>query len=132
MALLRAIELFLRAWFLPRLDLAAENLALRQQLAVLKQSTKRPNLRLRDRVFWTWLMRFWPECRSALLILQPEIVIGWHRQGVSVALGVEVESKQARSPSGRIRRTGLDSADVQRDSDPERSAYPVRAEALGT
>ncbi len=81
MGLLRAIKLFLRAWFLPRLHLAAENLALRQQLAVLKQSTKRPKLRPRDRVFWTWLMRFWPDWRSALLIVQPETVIRWHRQG---------------------------------------------------
>ena len=49
MGLLRAIELFLRAWFLPRLYLAAENLALRQQLAVMSQSGKRPKLRPRDR-----------------------------------------------------------------------------------
>ena len=58
-----------------------ENLALRQQLAVLKQSNIRPKLRPRDRVFWTWLMRLWPAWRSALLIVQPDTVVRWHRQG---------------------------------------------------
>jgi len=52
MDLLQAAFLFLRAWFVSRGNLAAENLALRQQLAVLNQSRKRPKLRPRDRVFW--------------------------------------------------------------------------------
>ena len=39
---------FLRALFLTRAALTAENLALRQQLAVLHQSAKRPRLRPRD------------------------------------------------------------------------------------
>jgi|TARA_B100001971_G_scaffold182172_1_gene179347 hypothetical protein len=73
--------LLLRAGFVSRRDLAAENLALRQQLAVVSQSIKRPILRPRDRVFWTWLMRLWPHWKSALLIVQPDTVIGWHRQG---------------------------------------------------
>ena len=75
MGVLRAMWLLLRAWFLSRSHLAAEDLALRQQLAVLKRSTKRPKLRPRDRVFWTWLMRFWPDWHSALIIVKPETVI---------------------------------------------------------
>ncbi len=73
--------MFLRTWFVSKSNLAAENLALRQQLAVMSQSIKRPKLRLRDRVFWTWLMRIWPHWRSALLIVKPETVVRWHRQG---------------------------------------------------
>ena len=42
-----------------RAALAAENLALRQQLAVLKRSVKRPKLRTRDRLFWILLSRLW-------------------------------------------------------------------------
>jgi len=61
--------------------LAAENLALRQQLAVLKERTKRPRLRKRDRIFWVWLSRLWTGWRSALLIVQPDTVVAWHRQG---------------------------------------------------
>jgi hypothetical protein len=60
---------------------AAENLALRQQVAVFKQSVKRPRLRPRDRVLWVWLSRLWPNWRSALVIVQPETVIKWQRQG---------------------------------------------------
>ena len=61
--------------------LAAENLALRQQVSVYKQSVKRPKLRPRDRIFWVWLSKFWCDWRSALAIVQPETVIKWHRQG---------------------------------------------------
>jgi len=49
MGVLKASFLFLRAWFVSRLHLTAENLALRQQLAVLQRSSKRPKLRPRDR-----------------------------------------------------------------------------------
>ena len=61
--------------------LAAENLALRQQLAVLRQSVKRPELRRRDRVFWVWLSRLWKDWRSVLVIVQPETVVRWHQLG---------------------------------------------------
>jgi putative transposase len=61
--------------------LAAENLALRQQVAVYKHSGKRPKLRPRDRLFWVWLSRLWSNWRSALAIVQPETVIQWHRRG---------------------------------------------------
>ncbi len=62
-------------------DLAAENLALRQQLAVLEHSAKRPKIQNRDRIFWVWLSRLWPNWRSVLLIVQPDTVVGWHKQG---------------------------------------------------
>lgn len=61
--------------------LAAGNLALRQQLAVLRQSVKRPILRPRDRLFWIWLSRLWKGWRSSLHIVQPATVVKWHRQG---------------------------------------------------
>ncbi len=81
MGAVKGVFLFLRALLAPRLAVAVENLALGQQLPVLQNSNKRPRLRPRDRVFWTWLVRLWPDWRSALLIVQPEIVTGWHRQG---------------------------------------------------
>ncbi len=43
--------------FLPVVHLTVEILALRQQLAVMKRSNKRPKLRPRDRVFWVWPTR---------------------------------------------------------------------------
>ena len=44
MGMLKALLLFLRSMFVPRVHLAVENLALRQQLAVCRQSIKRPKL----------------------------------------------------------------------------------------
>ena len=55
MGVLKAILVFLRAFILSRAAAAFENLALRQQVAVLNQSVKRPRLRPRDRIFWVVL-----------------------------------------------------------------------------
>ena len=40
-------------------QLALENLALRQQLAVYKRTVTRPPLRRTDRLFWIGLARVW-------------------------------------------------------------------------
>ena len=79
--ILKACVLFLRAMLIPKIHLVIENLALRQQVAVFKQSVKRPKLQPRDRVFWVWLSRLRPNWRASLIIVQPETVIRWHRQG---------------------------------------------------
>jgi len=55
MGIMQTVLAFLRALLVGRAALAAENLALRQQLAVLHRSVKRPKLRTRDRIFWIWL-----------------------------------------------------------------------------
>ncbi len=38
-------------------ELAAENLALRQQLSVLQRQSKRPKLKKCYRIFWVWLSK---------------------------------------------------------------------------
>jgi hypothetical protein len=43
---------------------------------------KRPSIRFQDRLFWIALAKCWQDWRSALLIVKPETVINWHRQGV--------------------------------------------------
>ena len=62
-------------------NLAMENLALRQQLAVFKHQQSRPILHFSDRAFWVLVSRFWRDWRNVLHIVQPETVIRWHRQG---------------------------------------------------
>jgi len=81
MGWIQLIFIFLRAAVRSQAELAAENLVLRQQLAVLEQGSKRPRLRNRDRIFWTWIARLWSSWRSVLVIVQPETVLGWHKQG---------------------------------------------------
>ena len=51
MGVFKLCMLFVRAMLIPKVRLAIENLALRQQVAVFKQSVKRPKLRPRDRIF---------------------------------------------------------------------------------
>ncbi len=81
MGVIKSLFVLIRAFLVSRLSLAAEILALRQQVAVYKHTVKRPKLRKRDRIFWVWLSRLWPNWRSVLAIVQPETVIQWHRQG---------------------------------------------------
>jgi putative transposase len=59
---------------------ALENLALRQQLAAWTRSGTRPPLRTRDRLFWVELAHAWRDWRTALIVVQPQTVVRWHRQ----------------------------------------------------
>src|SRR5205807_9268933 len=61
-------------------QLALENLALRQQLAVYKRTANRPKLQRSDRVLWVWLSRVWPAWRQALVIVAPATVLRWQRR----------------------------------------------------
>ncbi len=61
-----------------RSELVLEILALRQQIAILKQRRPRPGFSAADRLFWTLLSRFWSPWRRALFLVQPEIVVRWH------------------------------------------------------
>ncbi len=81
MGMIRILWLLIRGVLCDRAELGVENLALRQQLAALQHKSKRPRLRKRDRIFWALLSRFWQNWRSALLIVQPETVIRWHKRG---------------------------------------------------
>ena len=69
---------------------------------ILKQSVKRPKLRPRDRFFWAWLSRLWPNWKSALIMVKPETVIHWHRQGFKLFWNWKSRNgKPGRPPIGR-------------------------------
>jgi putative transposase len=61
-------------------QLALENLALRQQLAVYKRVMSRPRLRTTDRLFWLALTRIWAGWRQSLVIVTPDTVLRWQRR----------------------------------------------------
>src|SRR6516162_1532524 len=71
--------------FRQQAKLQAEIIALRHQLIVLQRTPypKRLLLNRTDRWFWVWLSRLWSGWRSALIIVKPETVIGWHREDSS-------------------------------------------------
>ena len=79
---------FLHLWlgaifrlFRSRQDWLVENLALRQQLSVLKRRNRRPTLAALDKLFWVLARRFWSGWKKSLLIVTPETVVRWHRAG---------------------------------------------------
>jgi hypothetical protein len=81
MSLVIALLGALRASLRTRTDLALENLALRQQLVLLRRRSKRPQFGRLDRLFWLWLSHQWAGWRGALHVVRPQTVIRWHRQG---------------------------------------------------
>jgi hypothetical protein len=75
-ALLIALIAAFRCTVRPRLELQAEILALRHQLAVLqRQATRRPCLGRSDRLLWVLLSRLWPDWRQAVQIVTPDTVV---------------------------------------------------------
>jgi len=112
---------FLRAAlasFKTRHALGVENLALRQQLAVLERSITRPRLRPFDRLFWVILSRCCPGWRELLHIVTPKDRCALAPARFSLVLD---QKKQTRSPwqnpfveraIGSIRRDCLDHAIV--------------------
>jgi hypothetical protein len=81
-AFLTQLLLAIRSRFTRRARLEAENLILRQQLVVLRRkSPTRVRLRNIDRLLLVWLYRLYPSLLDAIIIVQPETVIRWHRRG---------------------------------------------------
>src|SRR5713226_3395676 len=70
--------------FRTRRSLLLENLALRQQFAVLKRRHPRPLLAALDKLFWVLARRFWSSWKQALIIVSPETVVRWHRSGFAL------------------------------------------------
>ena len=78
---------------------ALENIALRQQLAALTRTTKRPRLRPCDRFFWIVLARAWRGWRGALLMAQADTVVRWPRQWLRRRWTERSRQKQSGRPS---------------------------------
>jgi len=72
---------WLRRLAASRSNLLIENLALRQQLAILTTKRPRPRMRAVDRFFWLTLRRLWPRWKEARIVIQPNTVVRWHRKG---------------------------------------------------
>jgi putative transposase len=77
--LLSLLPVLATRFFHSRRNLLLENLALRQQLAVLK--VRQPRFAASDKLFWVMLCRLWSGWKQALILVQPETVVGWHRAG---------------------------------------------------
>jgi hypothetical protein len=67
---------FLQSGFRNPTELALENLALRQQLAILKRERPHARLRRRDRLFWEYLSSACPRNIPIKKWPRPSLVIG--------------------------------------------------------
>jgi putative transposase len=86
--------------FRSRGELVLENLALRQQLAVLKRRHPRPRLDLFDKLFWVIARQIWSTWKEALIVVRPETVVRWHRAGFRFYWRL---ISRVRKPAGRRR-----------------------------
>ncbi len=73
--------IFIRSLFRSECQLALENLALRQQVAMLRRSVKRLRVSTADRLFWILFSRHVDGWRKILHALHPDTVVRWHRRG---------------------------------------------------
>jgi putative transposase len=78
---LNPVFIVLGRFFHSRADLLMENLAFRQQLATLTRRRPRPRMTPSGKLFWVILHCLWLSWKEALIIVQPETVVGWHRTG---------------------------------------------------
>src|ERR1700751_978913 len=67
--------------FRSRRGLLLENLALRQQLAVLKRRRARPRIGAVHKIFWVCARGFWYGWTQSLVLGTPATVVRWHRAG---------------------------------------------------
>jgi hypothetical protein len=96
--LLSLLFCFFKASLSGQCDLALENLALRQQLAILKRTQKRPAINTKDRLFWVWLYRIWPEWRAPFTYRQARYGHWLASQRLSSLLDQAIAAKDRRPP----------------------------------
>jgi len=99
MSICKVLFLLFRGLFVNRSNLILENLAFRQQLTVQQRTIKRPKLKNKDRVFWSWISQIWPDWKSNLIIVKPETVIKWHRQGFKLYWRWKSQSHKVGRPA---------------------------------
>src|SRR5262247_1289456 len=128
-SLLISLLAMLRGAVRSRAALHLEILALRHQLQLLQRSRpRRLRLAKADRWLWAWLSRSWSSCRTVLVIVKPETVIAWHRQGVRLW-----RTRQSRRRTGRpsvpanVRNASVAQYMMRRDTPPSKTWRTFRA-----
>jgi hypothetical protein len=70
-------------------SLLLENLALRQQLAVLKRKDPRPRIGAVDKIFWVFARRFWGAWKQSLVLGDFDLVGLRHAGGMIAPRAVQ-------------------------------------------
>jgi putative transposase len=82
--MLRPLFSFLLSLFKSHTQLHLEVLFLRKQLEIVARSSPKLKIRHTDRFFMGFLTDLYDSWRGALLIVQPETIIRWHRESFRV------------------------------------------------
>jgi len=77
--LLPVIE-FIFSFFQSHLSMKMEIAALRHQLLIYQRKNKNPKIKATDRILWSWISKFWPGWKDALIFVKPATVIAWRRK----------------------------------------------------
>ena len=72
---------FVHSLFRSQRQLVLENLALRQQVVMLRKSVKKPRPSVADKLFWILFSRYVDGWRKILYSLHPDTVVRWHHEG---------------------------------------------------
>src|SRR5215470_300248 len=105
--ILRWLGIMIGAAVRERRDLVLENLALRQQLGVLKRRKGVPRLRGKHRWFWVVLSRIWAPWRGALHLVKADTVVGWQRKGFRIYWARVAQRKRGGRPPASSELRGL-------------------------
>ncbi len=80
--ILKLLITFLRDFTKSRSRLEAEVLVLRHQLGILRrESSRRVRVSRFDRAMIAWACRIWPSLLQSIVIVKPDTVLRWHRNG---------------------------------------------------
>ncbi len=97
----------IRATCRRRGDLLIENLALRQQVATLKEKRPRPPLDDADRAFWVAFLKSWPAWASRLVVINADTV-ALESRPIPAILGEDLEATLSGAASCRHRDSAAD------------------------
>ncbi len=82
-----------------RSELVLENAFLRQQVVVLSREKRRPPLTNQDRRLFVLLARLLPCWKEALMIVQPDTLIRWHRDLFKIVWRRKSQAKPKPQPA---------------------------------
>jgi hypothetical protein len=105
-------------------QVALENLALRQQLAVFTREKKRPRLHNRDRVFWIALRNLWKDWRTALVFRSAGDGDWVATRKIQTLLAEIVAAETPRTPPNMLGDSQVDPNDGRRQSHMGSAAHP--------
>ena len=83
-----------------RTELLMENALLRQQLIVASRKVKRPIFKAPERGFVVLLASLLQHWQNALLLVKPDTVLRWHREGFRLFWRWKSKSSKSRTSRG--------------------------------